>query len=287
MFRLNRPATLAALTAAMIAVTAVPAAAKPPRVYGGLTSDHNPFTLTLDPAGKRLRTIGMFVAGDCNGYMSFGNVARAVAQLPASQSPGEDLFDHDRLRAGGRFDVTARLVSVGDDATITVSQRVVGRVRRNAASGTLKVDFDATDRTTGETRKLCSLPSLRWTAERSPKRIYAGSTSDHLPVVVELNRTRATVRHLRVAWLAPCGEDMLFTTGDDLLDFPVRSGAFGDAFTYDQTVEGAKRTYSYDIRGRVRATTASGSMNAGITDSGPDGDDQCGPREVTWKAISS
>ena len=133
----------------------------------------------------------------------------------------------------------------------TVTQRLRGTVRRGVARGTLSATLVLTETATGA-KHTCRSGSLRWEAFSNPGHVYAGLTSDGRPVVVQRSRNGRKVDAFWVSFNAPCQKEGGFAIGEELLNFPLSSGAFGDTWTYEPD---PKTSAAYSLRGRVGAST--------------------------------
>jgi hypothetical protein len=132
----------------------------------------------------------------------------------------------------------------------------------------------------------CRSGKLRWTAVSSPGTIFAGTTSDARPIVLQRSRDGRQVDALWVSYYAACQEGGGgFAIGEELLEFPLRSGVFGDTWTYepDKAVSAL-----YSLRGRVGAARASGTLRVVVTTKDETGaeTDVCDTTELSWSARS-
>jgi hypothetical protein len=117
----------------------------------------------------------------------------------------------------------------------------------------------------------------------SPGTIFAGTTSDSRPIVLQRSRDGRRVDALWVSFYAACQEaGGGFAIGEELLDFPLRSGVFGDTWTAepDRTISAL-----YSLRGRVGAVRASGTLRVVVTVK--DEGETCDTSELSWNASSS
>ena len=73
---------------------------------------------------------------------------------------------------------------------------------------------------------------MRFSATRSPGRVFAGSTSQDHPIVVRLDARRRKVADLLFGWeSSTCKPDDIYLNADESFgDFPLAGGHFGDAF---------------------------------------------------------
>jgi hypothetical protein len=170
--------------------------------------------------------------------------------------------------------------------TGAVTERLRGSVRNGRGRGTLSVTIVVTENATGA-KRTCRSGKLRWTAVSSPGTIFAGTTSDGRPIVLQRSRDGRQVDALWVSFYAACQEaGGGFAIAEELLDFPLRSGVFGDQWTYepDKTISAL-----YSLRGRVGAARASGTLRVVVTTKDETGavTDTCDTTELSWSARSS
>jgi hypothetical protein len=284
---------LRCLMGAMATLLLAPAAADGAVVWGGGTSQDNPFGLVASPDGQRLTRLYLYVNGDCSDGepVVYRGPARFAAVMPPVLDEGDNFLTGRRVR-GGRIRASGRAVAdYGDDLVGRMSEQLSGRVRRGGiASGTLRVRWELEDRGTGATVATCDSGRLRWVARSAPRRVYAGLTSDQEPVVVELNRRRRSVATFRIGWTVDCRPSGEWFFGDRLIRFPLRGGRFGDRFEqrYDRD-GGGENVFGYDVRGRLRGTKASGRFGISVREIDAAGTTvaDCGPRTVSWRAAST
>ena len=86
-----------------------------------------------------------------------------------------------------------------------------------------------------------------------------------------------------------CSDGTYWHYYPDLTGFPLRAGAFGDAFSYSTDMDaGAKRRFSYDLHGRVTKTSAHGTLHATTADTDATGAQTmtCDSGTIAWKALT-
>jgi hypothetical protein len=197
-------------------------------------------------------------------------------------APGGATFPRTRLSARGALRADGTGTAEFDDGTGAVTERLRGSVRNGRARGTLSLTIVITDSTTGA-KRTCRSGKQRWTAVSSPGTIFAGTTSDGRPIVLQRSRDGRRVASLWVSFYAACLEaGGGFAVGEQLLDFPLRSGAFGDTWTYEPD-ENISALYS--LRGRVGVARASGTLRVVVTVK--DEGETCDTTELSWSAGSS
>ena len=166
----------------------------------------------------------------------------------------------------------------------TVTQRLRGTVRRGVARGTLSATLVLTETATGATHT-CRSGSLRWEAFATGH-VYAGLTSDGRPVVRQRSRNGRKSRRVLGVVQRSLPEGSGFAIGEELINFPLSSGAFGDTWTYEPE---PKTSAAYDLRGRVGASKASGTFQVQVTvkdDAGATAD-TCDTTLLRWSARST
>ena len=262
---------LPALAAASLALTAAApaAAAAPATIYGGTLPDDAPFALRFAKDGRTLKSLLAHVRTTCD-----DGETRTLS--------GKEAFARTRLSARGALRADGTGTAEFDDGTGAVAERLRGSVRNGRARGTLSVTIVIADRTTGA-KRTCRSGKQRWTAVSSPGTIFAGMTSDGRPIVLQRSRDGRRVAALWVSFYAACQEaGGGFAIGEQLLDFPLRSGAFGDTWTYQP---GDNISALYSLRGRVGAARASGTLRVVVTVK--DAGETCDTTELSWSANSS
>jgi hypothetical protein len=104
------------------------------------------------------------------------------------------------------------------------------------------------------------------------------------------------VRHKRVSdfleswYTRSCTDGIAWHYAPDLTGFPLsRSGAFGDAFTHSEPMDGGlTRAFDVDLRGRVTKTTARGTLHVTTADTDASGAQTmtCDTGTIAWKTIT-
>jgi hypothetical protein len=276
---------LPALAAASLALTAAApaAAAAPATIYGGTLPDDAPFALRFAKDGRTLKSLLAHVRTTCDdGQRRTLSGQDAFASGPAIEK-GDAVFPRTRLSARGTLRADGTGTADFEDGTGAVTERLRGSVRNGRGRGTLSVTIVVTDNATGA-KRTCRSGKLRWTAVSSPGAIFAGTTSDGRPIVLQRSRDGRQVDALWVSFYAACQEaGGGFAIGEELLDFPLRSGVFGDQWTYepDKTISAL-----YSLRGRVGTARASGTLRVLVTVKGDEADSG-DTTQLSWSARSS
>jgi hypothetical protein len=261
-------------------------------VYGGTTSQQEPFVLELARKGKVVDRATVLMTGDCSDGEStsyFGTLG-FEPQLPAALRIGEHVFRGGRVSASGRFRAEGRGVEGYATANGLMTETIAGRVRRDGgAAGTYRSKVRVVDDRSGDTVATCDTGTVRWTARSRRGRIFAGATSQDQPIVVEVDRQRASVERMRMGWAAPCTpeETGSWLLGDELSGFRLDGGAFGDTFQQPFDLDGGgRRTFDYTVDGQLRRISASGSFAVTVTDADAAGavTSTCPSGNVDWSA---
>jgi len=262
---------LSALAAASLALTAAApaAAATPATIYGGTLPDDAPFALRFAKDGRTPKSLLAHVETTCDDGQH-----RILS--------GSDALPRTRLSKRGalRADLTGSAEFSGGTGAVT--ERLRGSVRDGRGRGTLSVTIVLTDTATGA-KQTCRSGKLRWTAVSRPGVVFAGTTSDGRPIVLRRSRDGGQIDALWVSYNAACQGGGGFAIGEELVDFPLRSGVFGDTWTYepDETI-----SVQYSLRGRVGAARASGTLRVAVTVTGNE-PDTCDTTQLSWSADSS
>jgi hypothetical protein len=187
-----------------------------------------------------------------------------------------------------RFKGTQVTTYGGDTWVAPVEVTIEGKLAGRRASGRLSAVVKVMDRASGASLASCQA-TQRWVATRSPRLVYGGTTSQGEPVVIRLNAKRNRVDDVLTTWNAPCSQGA-YRVPDRFGSFRVkRSGAFGNPFTYDTTMDGGDTLhFDYAFAGRVTAKRVRGTLQVKIAQTDPAGApvDGCDTGGVTWKATT-
>jgi hypothetical protein len=258
-------------------------------VYGGSTHAQEPIVLRADRGGQRLRSAVVSWEAKCND----GTVFPFAAELRVvTLSPGfsGDAFELAMSRnSKGSFSGVQLAGFPLGSVTAAIAVRLAGKLRAGSASGTLSADVAILDGSGNEV-DACHTGATRWNATRSPGRLFAGKTSQDEPVVLRLDAARRNVRNVLIGWqTAECRPEGFARFGESFARFPLRAGRFGDAWeeSYDGP-DGSKLRYTMDLAGEVRRRSASGTLQATITDTDLAGATtlSCDSGRVTWSTAT-
>jgi hypothetical protein len=277
----------------LAAAAAMAAGASPAQaadwVYGGTTSGGESIAITAAKGAKSLRGAVIGWRATCDDGSNFSD---SEVLSPAKPGTGLPIGSEDLVlsrNAKGRFKGTEAASMSNDTNVAMVSLTVSGKLSAKRASGTLSAVVKITDKATGAAAGACQTGTLRWSATRAPRTIYAGSTSQSEPVVVRVVAKPRRVRDVLVSWeTQTCTAGGYYRFPDLFGNFRLsRSGAFGDPFTQDYAMDdGGKRVFAYKVSGRVSKTTARGTLQVTVTDTDATGaqTDACDTGGITWSA---
>ena len=290
--RRGRLVGVALTVAVLVLASAAQAGAKklsPGLVYGGETSQNAPFVLALRRGARTVDHAAIVVSAKCSDGKTL-NVFETLSfgsDGPAFIGPGHHFFPNGTLSKTQAFNSAGLGSEVFGELSGAMTEKIKGRIQANgAASGTYTATVTLIDQQ-GATVATCRTGVLRWTVRSARGQIYAGSTTQHQPIVVELNRQRTKVTDLLVGWGAGCTPPDSILVGDHLSDFPISAAGFGDTFQAQTEIDGGgKETLDYAINGRVGKTKASGRLSVKITDTDGSGatTSTCNTGSVTWSA---
>jgi hypothetical protein len=281
--------TLRLAAAAALALAAVPSPASAAlRGYGGATADGQPIVVGLDARSGRVDRMNVMFSAKCRsgkGY-SFGHRLTRRPGQAAEPEPGQYPLAV-KMRRGGRFTASAIVFErLSEDRLGGISITFTGRVRGNTVTGTLKAEVTVgPDQSGAEPEDTCAYSKKTFRARRAPRRILTGETSQSLPVVVELARGARSVKEIDIGWNAGCEPPGFIQIPDELINFRIRGGRFGDEF--DHTVrldDGTERVFHYDLDGRANRRRASGTMDIVMEDRGGSAPGTCRTGAVRWSA---
>lgn len=263
----------------------------PGLVYGGMTSQDSPFVLKLRRGGRSVDQAAIIISATCSDGQSLqaSETLTFEDDTPSFIGLGQHFFPNGRLSKRHAFN-SAGLGSERFGAHLgVVTEKIKGRIKSNgAASGTYSATVALIDNQ-GATAATCNTGILRWTTRSAQGRIYAGSTSQDQPVVIELDKQRKMVTDLLVGWGAACTPSGSWLIGEHFIRFPISVGRFGDAFRQSGDIDGGgKRSFAYAISGRVGKTKASGRLSVKVNDTDVTGAAtfRCRTGSLTWSATS-
>lgn len=299
----NHPAPRVALV--VLAAAAIPTAGasaatrKPVRpvatgtVYGGYTSQDDPFALKLTADRRHLSTLLLYVEGKCDdGHtITYAEPAKFAPEAPPVVGPGENVLVGGRLSPRGAFKYSGVATESYGDVVGMIKETVSGRIRAGRASGTYSATIDVVNKQSNAKVATCRTGVVKFLAISSPGRVYAGLTSQNNPVVVELNATRSKIDKLRIGWDTSCTSGGGYTVGDHFSNFAVReTGAFSDTWNGDfPQQDGKKMSMTFAVQGTLARAQARGTLSVKETDTDTGGatTDTCDTGTISWSARSS
>jgi hypothetical protein len=281
--------------AAGLAVTAIAATTPAPAlagsaVYGGTTSAGSAIVINADQQAKKLRSAVVSWKANCDDGQRFPvAVPLKAVTAEAGFTPGFRELATSR-NGKGRFAGTQLAAFSMGDASAALKATYTGKLTKTRASGTLEATVTVMDQA-GTIVATCRTGSVRFSATRSPGRVFAGSTSQDHPIVLRLDARRRTVADLLFGWeSSTCTPDDLYVNADESLrGFRLGGGRFGDAFDMAYTPDGGgEGKAAFDITGRVARTRASGTLRVNLTETDAGGavTGACDSGAVPWEAIT-
>lgn len=266
-------------------------------VFGGALkgSDRYPIVLNADAKAQRLRSVVMAWSARCESgqRFTFGEQVAAVARRPGTVQLGRLVMSRNRRGSvRGSYQGTSDTSTGSRLVTVTFS----GRLKRSSASGTLSAEVTFVDvpaftpgpEPPAQVNVLdrCRSGTVRWSAAHRPGLVYGGRTAQDEPIVLRVAKDRLRVDEVGLAWFANCAQGGGVEYWEQFVRFPLSAGgAFGDSFTQRYPVDGGgENVYDYDLRGRLKRTSASGSFRAKVTLSGGD---TCDSGPTRWSARST
>ena len=257
----------------------IPGAGDRGTAYGGHTAGRRayPVVLWLSADGTAIAKVVTAHHAPCTSGLAFNLVdngpPRWVVQpngrFTAVREPDE--FDLDNgITAKARVTMTGRI------AGRTITGRVALHVDEEDPSGTVVARCDS---------------SAAFRARSAPGRVYAGPTSQNGPVVLELDRRRRRVAHLRVGWQSTCETGAEFQVADHQLDFDLVRKRFGDEYDSRpyEIDGGGSGTDHYFVRGEVpnrRKATGVFRVSTLEFDAAGEPTDTCDSGRLTFRARS-
>ena len=273
-----RHVAVAALAASAFA--AVPSSAPAAvRSYGGETRDDQPIVVGVDARTGTVERIVLMFGATCRSgrNYSFGQRLDRV---------GGRITMRVRRRAGGRFTASAAAAEqLAEGRVAGVGVVVRGRVRGRSITGTLEATVVVGRPEAEELEDTCTYRRRSFGAVHRRGRILTGETSQRLPVVMQLDRRARNVLALDIGWSAGCEPPGFIQIPDELINFRIRGGAFGDDFEHDLTLDdGTRRVFRYDLAGRASRRRASGTISIEMEDRDGPAPGVCRTGAVTFRA---
>jgi hypothetical protein len=272
-----------AVLAASLSLALAPSAGAA-AVFGGTTSADEPIVLRSDAKAKTLRSLVLGWKATCTD----GMYVTYPGELLAVRHGNDDNVLVTSRNGKGRFAGTQSAFLSFGDQTGAVTVEISGRLRPRRAAGTLSATvlvFDAA----GVQVDTCKTDRLAWSARRDPKRLYGGRTTQDEPVIIRLDRSGKRVAKVNVGWhTESCRPPDYRRSADELLNFPIRGGRYGDAWDDSFGTADDKFSVHYDINGTVRRRSTAGALSVQFTETDAAGTVKltCDSGTVRWRATT-
>jgi hypothetical protein len=179
----------------------------------------------------------------------------------------------------GRFKAVYRNSGLSGGYWLVEKLTIRGTFTRTGVSGRLWFNASAYASQGGTQIDTCRIGPLRWNARHKPRWAYGGATSQDEPVGLFLSKNRKNVKEIGIGWHTSCANGSFIDMPDDLTNFRIRRGRFGDNWNW---TEGGTR-YVYRLRGQVGKRSASGTLR--VTAYPPSGT-SCKTPRIKWRASS-
>jgi hypothetical protein len=269
-------------------IAAPPALARGP-VFGGSTSDDEAIVLRTDAKAKKLKSAVIAWTARCDDGRIFtysNEIAVQKTRTGVTLGGGGLLVTRN---GGGRFSGTALDTQIGDSLSAGIVVKLSGRMTPKRATGTLAANVIFLDQQ-GNQQGSCDTPTLKWSASRSPGRVFAGKTSQAEPVVVRLDAKRRKVSDVMIGWASEqCQPPGFMSFGEHFTDFPIANRRFGDSFSQDFDLDdGSKRTFAYELAGTLSRSDVRGSLHVTVKQVDTSGSQTfgCDSNAISWKALT-
>lgn len=259
-----------ARAAALPSATAAPGT----RVYAGSTT-HGELPLVIEVRKNRVTRVIAQYQGACFAYGHDGKgsaltgtavsgAGRATVKVTSKIGASSTIF-----RGGG-----APIDAVVEQLKVTFGKKT--------ATGTIRATAIRSD----GSRCQSDVEPFRLTHEQG--RYFGGVTTQHMPVVLELQSSRAEVHHLHMGWYAQCQDGSYNVVPDFLVAFPIVSGVWGDVFTQTFATPTLNYTVAYDIHGTVGASKGTGRFSVEVkgADAAAVVQDDCSTGSVKFSVAS-
>jgi hypothetical protein len=187
------------------------------------------------------------------------------------------------MLGGGEFAVTTpKRVPLGGGVVGVVRGTVRGTADVAGARGVLDVRADIRTIAEGKLLDRC-VARQAWTAVRRPGVVFAGATTQHEPIVLELAADHRAVR-LWAGWEIPCGDDPIWTGYDAFGGRLFGIGPDGTVrASYEEGIGGRTR-HVVDLEGAVAGERIAGWLFLQRITSG--GGFICDTGRVGWDVVT-
>jgi hypothetical protein len=251
------------------------------RSYGGLAGGTEPLAIRV--RGRQVSEVVLEQHADCDSKQIFPVSSIILHDPGKSQVPK---FSGGHMSAKGRFELRATGgVDLGDQIAV-VNMAVDGRLGARRSAGAVAVDVTIADKATGQQVDHCVAAS-KWVSTAPERRVYSGASEQAAPVVLELSRSRRSVRAFRFGIFSNCTPDGQIAPTDAITSFRIRRGRFGDDFS-DEGDDGSGGTIHLDFsfHGTLNRASARGTLNVTATERDAQGNvvASCPSGQLRWTA---
>jgi hypothetical protein len=263
----GRSASSAGPAFASAASLSAGAASAPAMTLGGETRQGQPVVASVSRGRKTVRLNVAFSSRCTSGDPAFATAKFKVATVKKA-----------------RVSVANTVTMPFDDGyTLVESYRAVARLGKKSMAGRLRV-IDDWYAPNGSHEDTCDTGRQRFKLQRTG--VFAGTTDDGAPVVLEYTASHDRVKNLMIPWFAECDSgDWLWGT-THLADTPRAGGAFGGTWSKAvSSANGLTATSTYSLGGALLAHSAFGSwsVTTDITDADQNEVDSCGTDLMTFR----
>jgi hypothetical protein len=232
---------------------------------------------SIEPFGR----ITLMAIASCPDPIDGFSLSLDAAIVPTTSIPSGNVLFGTR-KSGGRFTAEGSRSITVTSATGLVTERVNGRIQGQRVSGTYRAKVQLTD-AAGAPVGTCSTDAIPWSARSSPRRIFAGRTSEDQPVVVTLDLLHHRVEQLLLGTRLNC-DQIGMLDGVSVFSGSLRNGGrFTDSDRYEIGPDHGRDKVTATIQG-IRGH---GTFRDRRRISTPDGDRDCDTGRVTWSVRSS
>jgi hypothetical protein len=232
-------------------------------VYGGSTRAGDPIVITTDAKGKKLVAAAFRMRLESEeGWWPIYGTAKVTSHDPDGVIPSDALVTS--RNAKGRFTASFMThLSSSPTANVLAGIKLSGSLTPAKAGGTISGWLTVTDPATTELAGFYTAPETRWTAERSPGRVYGGTLGGDQPIVIKLNKPGTKVVGLRFSYYTTQSTppDMSLSRSESMTNFPLVRGRFGDSWTQPERYpNGDALSFNWTVAGRVTPKSAKGTI---------------------------
>jgi hypothetical protein len=276
------------LLAVLVPAVLPSAASAAVRSYGGTTSDGQPFVVGVNTATGNVERIGVMFSARCKSGMGYSFGHRLTRKPGPATEPnvGEYPLTVKKGKRGAFTASGTAFETLAEGRIAGIKTEFRGRIRGSRVTGTVKADITVgSDASGGQPEDTCSYTRHSFRTAFSRGRILTGQTTQNLPVVVSLARRARSVKAINIGWNASCEPPGFIQIPDELINFRIRGGRFGDTFDHTITLDdGTQRTFNYDLKGRATRLRASGTIGIVMEDKGGSAPGTCRTGTVRWSA---